>query len=93
MLKLNMNTWSYKLMIIGVYAHNEDSGATVKDEFFANINEEIVKSGSGRQLILIGDMNGRIGRKPGNTVLGNFGEDSWRDIYRVPYHTSLWDLL
>jgi len=23
----------------------------------------------------MGDMNGRIGRKPGGTVVGNFGED------------------
>jgi hypothetical protein len=43
MLKLDMNVWGYKLTIIGVYAHNEDSGATVKDEFFANLNEEIVR--------------------------------------------------
>jgi exonuclease III len=79
MLKLDMNIWGYKLMIIGVYAPNEDSGATVKDEFFANLNEEIVKSGSGRQLILMGDMNVRIGRKTGNTVVGNFGEERIND--------------
>jgi len=42
--------------------------------FFANLNEEIVKSDSGRQLILMGDMNGRTGRKTGDTVVGNFGE-------------------
>jgi hypothetical protein len=39
MLKLDMNIWGYKLTIIGVYAPNEHSGATVKDEFFANLNE------------------------------------------------------
>jgi len=47
--------------------------------FFANLNKEIVKSGSGRQLILMGDMNGRIGRKNGDTVVGNFGEDMVND--------------
>ena len=52
---------------------------TVKDEFFANLNEEIVRSGSGRQLILMGDMNGRIGRKTRDTVVGNFGEDMVND--------------
>ena len=57
------NIWGYKLTIIGIYAPNEDNGTTIKDEFFANLNEEIVKSGNGRQLILMGDMNGRIGRK------------------------------
>jgi hypothetical protein len=79
MLKLDMNVWGYKLTIIGVYAPNEDSEATVKDEFFANLSEEIVKSGSGRQLILMGDMNGRIRRKTGNIVGGNFGEDRIND--------------
>ena len=62
-LKLDMNIWGYKLTIIGIYAPNEDNGITVKDEFFANLNKEIVKSRSGRQLILMGDMNGRTGRK------------------------------
>jgi len=50
-----------------------------------------VKSVSGRQLILMGDMNGRtgrktmgdmngrIGRKHGNTVVGNVGEDRVND--------------
>ena len=62
-LKLDMNIWGYKLTIIGVYAPNEDNGDKVKDEIFANLNEETVKSGSGRQLILRGDMNGRSGKK------------------------------
>ena len=34
-----------------------------------------MKSGSERQLIRIGEMNGRTGRKTGDTVVGNFGED------------------
>ena len=31
MLILDMNIWGYKLTIIGIYAPNEDNGATVKD--------------------------------------------------------------
>ena len=58
-----------------MYAPNEDNGATVKDEFFANLNEEILKSSSERKLVLMGDMIGRTGRKTGDTVIGNFGED------------------
>ena len=78
-LRLYMNIWGYKLTIIGICAPNEDNGATVKDEFFANLNEEIVKSDSGRQLILMGDMNGKTGRKTGDTIVGNFGEDRVND--------------
>jgi len=48
-LKLDMNIWGYKLTIIGIYATNEVNKTTVKDNFFANLNEEIIKSGSGRQ--------------------------------------------
>jgi hypothetical protein len=33
----------------------------------------------GRQLILMGNMNGRTGRKTGDTVVGNFGEDMVND--------------
>ena len=46
---------------------------------FKGLNEEIIKSGSGRQLILMGDMNGRTGWKTGDTVVGNFGEDMVND--------------
>jgi len=74
-----MNIWGYKLTIIGIYVPNEDNGAKVKDEFFVNLIEEIVKSGSGRQLILMGDTNGRTGRKTGETVVGKFGEDRVND--------------
>jgi hypothetical protein len=79
MLKLDMNIWRYKLTIIGIYVPNEDNKTTVKDEFFANLNEEIINSGSGRQLTLMGDMNGRTRRKTGDTVVGNFGEDTVND--------------
>ena len=48
-----MNLWVYKLTIIGIYAPNENNGTTMKDEFFVNLNKEIVKSGNGRQLILM----------------------------------------
>jgi hypothetical protein len=64
--------WGYKLTIIGVYAPNEDNGDTVKDEVFANLNKEIVKCGSGRNLI--GVMNERSRRKTGDTIVGKF----WR---------------
>ena len=69
-----MNIWGYKITIIGTYAPNEGNGATVKGEYYANLNEEIVKSGSRRKLILMGNMTGRIGRKTGDTVVGNFRE-------------------
>ena len=78
-LKLDMNIWGHKLTIIGIYAPNEDNGTTIKDEFFANLNKEIVKSGNGRQLILMGDMNGRTGRKTGDIIVANFGEDTIND--------------
>ena len=74
-----MNMWGYKLTIIGIYTLNEDNGGIVKDEIFAHLNEETVNSGSGRQLIIMGNMNGRTGRKTGNTVVDNFGEDRVND--------------
>ena len=93
MLKLDMNIWGYKLTIIGVYAPNEENGVTVKDEFFANLKEEIVKSDCGRQLIVMGDMKGRTGRKTGDTVVRNFGEDIVNDsskrLIELCTHTSL----
>ena len=43
-----MSLRCYKVTVIAVYAPNEDNGGTVTDEFFPNLNEEIIKSGSGR---------------------------------------------
>ena len=45
--KIGYECMGYILTIIGIYAPNEDNGATVKDEFFANLNEGIVKSSNG----------------------------------------------
>jgi len=78
-----MNISGYKLTIIVIYTPNEYNGVTVKDEFFANLNEEIVKSGSGRQLILMEDINGRTGRTTGDTVVGDFGEDMVKDLGEI----------
>ena len=47
-LKLHMSLRCYKVTVIAVYAPNEDNGGTVTDEFVPNLNEEIIKSGSGR---------------------------------------------
>ena len=77
--KLDMTIWLYKLTIIGTYAPNENNGTTVRVEYFANLNEEIVKYGSGRQLVLMGNTNGRTGRKTGDTVVENFEEDLAND--------------
>jgi hypothetical protein len=51
-----MNVWSYILTVIGVYVYgvyapNVDKGDTVIDEFYANLNKEIVKCGNGRNRI------------------------------------------
>ena len=78
-LKLDMNIWGYKLTIIGIYAPNEDNGTTTQDDIFANLYEEIIKSGNGRKLILMGDMTGGTGRKTRETIFGNFGEDKIND--------------
>ena len=43
-----MSSRCYKVTVIAVYAPNEDNGGTVTDEFVPNLNEEIIKSGSGR---------------------------------------------
>ena len=75
-LKLDMNICGYKLTVFGVYAPIDDNATAnlENDIFFDKVNEEIGKISAGSQLILLGDMNGRIGSKSGDPVIGNFGE-------------------
>lgn len=71
--------------IIVVYGPNEDETATRKDHFWEQLNE-ITEESKGR-LIIIGDVNGRVGRRDEETgdVIGIHGEEirnnnGWRLI-------------
>lgn len=71
-----MNQHGYKLTILEVYAVNDDAPVNVKDQFFEKLNDEIVKVGTTRELIVLGNLNGRTGKKQNDKVVGRYGEET-----------------
>ncbi|XP_043485867.1 craniofacial development protein 2-like [Polistes fuscatus] len=79
MIKVNMNIYGYRTTILGVYGVNEDALVANKDEFYEQLNDEIVKVGNTREIILLGDLNGRTGNKKQDDVVGRYGEEMLND--------------
>jgi hypothetical protein len=74
-----MNLFWKKICILGIYAISEDKNAVVKEEFFGKFNEEIIKIGNSREIVIAGDFNSRTRKKVNNLVVGPFGEEVLKD--------------
>jgi hypothetical protein len=79
LIKMNICLHGYKTTIIGVYGINEDALTQNKEEFFEHLNEEISKIGTSRKIIILGDMNSRVGKKDQDKIVGRYGEDTIND--------------
>jgi len=67
------------IKIFGIYAPTDDSDMNTKDKFFDKLSEEINKTKSRQEIILLGDLNGRVGRALNNKIIGQHGEDVIND--------------
>lgn len=79
LIKMNFSFNGQKVTIIGVYAVNDDALVNKKDELFEQLSFEITKIGHSREIVLLGDLNARTGRKSGDRTVGQFGEDTTND--------------
>lgn len=59
------------MMIIGT---NHDAGAAEKEECYGQLPFLLEQVGNRKEINLLGDLNGRVGSKVSNEVLGKFGE-------------------
>ena len=66
---------------IQVYAPTEDSEKEEKDRFYASLESVLVKVKKDDRLVLMGDLNGRVGRdvETWEEVIGRHGEDTQND--------------
>ncbi|XP_050506239.1 craniofacial development protein 2-like [Diabrotica virgifera virgifera] len=78
-IRVNITIKETPITILGIYAISDDEPYTNKDEFFAKVNDEITKIGNRRELIVMGDLNSRVGRKVDNKVVGPYGEINQND--------------
>ena len=77
-IKMNLDIWGYRMTILGIYGVNDDATVKIKDDFYEQINDEIRKIGTSREIIVLGDLNGRVGKNT-NNIAGPYGEDNVND--------------
>ncbi|XP_030767213.1 craniofacial development protein 2-like [Sitophilus oryzae] len=78
-IKINMTVRENRITIFGVYCIDDDSLVNVKDKFFEDLNNEITKVGKIREIIILGDLNCRVGKSTDSQVVGPYGEDTKND--------------
>ena len=78
-IKINLTLHSHKVTLIGVYGVNDDAQIAVKDQFFEQLNDEVLQVGTTREVIVIGDLNGRVGNRRDCKIVGPFGENVVND--------------
>ena len=79
MIKMNLTMHGHRVTILGVYGVNDDATIALKDQFFEELDEEVVKVGSGREVLVLGDLNGRTGSRVNSKIVGPFGEVTVND--------------
>ena len=77
---------------IQVYAPTEDSEKEEKDRFYASVERVLEKVKKDDRLVLMGEMNGRVGRDVATweEVIGRHGEDT-QLINSIDTHTQSGD--
>lgn len=78
-LKIRIKIHEQMLTIIGVYAINDNVRAEEKEEFFNILDEQIESVSKQSELIIIGDLNSRVGKKDNDHTLGKYGEETVND--------------
>ncbi|XP_057663198.1 uncharacterized protein LOC130898146 [Diorhabda carinulata] len=79
-IKINIAICGNKTTVIGTYGINEDDTVNNKDDYFECLSEEISKVGTSREVIILGDLNARTGKKiDDQMIVGRFGEEVTND--------------
>lgn len=57
------------------YGPNKDAGMDKRDEFYDDLTRVLNSISNGREILLMGDLNDRVGKKGDYAVVGQYGED------------------
>ncbi|XP_072402128.1 uncharacterized protein [Diabrotica undecimpunctata] len=68
-----------EIIILATYGPTEDSPANEKERFIEQLQEEMDKRKPKQEIIIVGDLNGRVGRKDNDRTVGPLGEDTIND--------------
>lgn len=67
------------MVIVGIYAPTEDSTSVEKDDLWNRLTQVIEDTPRRKEIFIMGDMNGRVGRGEDSKVVGKFGEEIRND--------------
>ena len=76
---VNINILGTKTTVFCVYAPSNDKVDLEKDKFYEKLNETLIKIGTTKEIIFLGDFNGHTGTKVNNQVVGSYGETRIND--------------
>ncbi|XP_044760408.1 craniofacial development protein 2-like [Coccinella septempunctata] len=62
-------------VVIGVYGPTDDSNRQIKDNFYKDLRDVIMKVKNHQEIIIAGDLNGSVGSKQDDEIIGPHGED------------------
>ncbi|CAH1975795.1 unnamed protein product [Acanthoscelides obtectus] len=72
---VDMKIKGREIKIFGIYAPTDDSDTNTKDKFFDKLSEELDKTKNRQEIVLIGDLNGRVGKALDSKIIGQHGEE------------------
>ena len=78
-IKLNLTLYGREIAILAVYGPTDDSSAAEKDYFMNTLQDEITKIKQNYEIIIAGDLNGRVGKRENDKTVGRFGEQISND--------------
>lgn len=71
---VEMIMFSREIVIVGVYAPNNDANDQVKNSFWNTLHETIEQIPKRKEIIMMGDMNAKVVLSGKSKVIGRFGE-------------------
>lgn len=71
---MTISAYGYKTTVIGVYGPNDDSDQETKDKFWRDLENTLDETKRHQEVVIIGDLNARVGSRQNDAVVGRFGE-------------------
>ena len=75
-LQLEIEIKGHNLIIIAVYSPNDDASDDKKQDFYDELTTLLEKVTDRKEVIILGDLNGRVGSRINDPVVGQYGENA-----------------
>lgn len=79
LIKIEVDILAHRIVIIGVYAPTDDASVAEKEEFLEKLTLLLNTVGNNKEVILMGDFNGRVGSSLSDNIIGRHGEEVIND--------------